>query len=185
MLSAGYAKIWSGRTYIRGGRKRPVGAQLQVLYCMHIFDVRTYIRVGLKRPMGAQFQVCIFILHPSPISGMDIFIHAETAHAETVHGSRISGMNIIDKDVWPGLARYWYTAFLIHVRHRCLHLFRPVLHVFGIFYLTGHKIILLLTSLTGGRWPRGNRYMGYAKLAGGRWPRTVCCMYICILCSAP
>jgi hypothetical protein len=64
---------------------------------------------------------------------------------ETVHGSRISGMYTFDNDVWPGLARYWYTAFRIHVRHRCLHLFRPVLHVCGIFYLMGHKTILLFT----------------------------------------
>ena len=68
---------------------------------------------------------------------------------ETVHGSRISGMYTFDKDVWPGLARYWYTAFRIHVRHRCLHLFRPVLHVCGIFYLMGHKTILLYNQSDG------------------------------------
>ncbi len=100
-------KIWSGRTYIRGGRKRPVGAQLQVLYCMHIFDVRTYIRGGLKRPMGAQFQVWIFIVHPGPISGMDIFVdpvlHAETAMRKRPMGAEFQVWILLIKTSGRGL----------------------------------------------------------------------------------
>ena len=48
---------------------------------------------------------------------------------ETAHGTQTSAMNTFDEGVLPGLARYCYNAFPIHVRHTCLHLFRPLLQV--------------------------------------------------------